>query len=88
MTAITLLTQADCGLCEHAKTVLDRVGRDVPITVTEIDLASPPGQQLAESGWVLFAPGLLIDGQPFGFGRISERRLRKALTTHTTASAH
>jgi len=26
MTAITLLTQADCALCEHAKKVLARVG--------------------------------------------------------------
>lgn len=79
MTTITLLTQPDCGFCEHAKTVLDRIGRDIPITITQVELASPDGQRLAEGEWVLFAPGLLIDGQPFGFGRISERRLRRAL---------
>jgi len=62
MTAVTLLTQADCALCEHAKGVLARVGADHPLEITEIDLASEPG-----------------DGRPFGHGRLSERRLRRAL---------
>jgi hypothetical protein len=44
MTAITLLTQADCALCEHAKEVLARVGGDHPLEVTEIDLASGEGR--------------------------------------------
>jgi hypothetical protein len=34
---------------------------------------------LATSAGVLFAPGLLVDGRPFGYGRLSERRLRRAL---------
>lgn len=80
MTVITLLTQPDCGLCEHAKTVLANVARDLPITVKEVDLASADGQQLAAGAWVLFAPGVLIDGTPFAYGRLSERRLRRALT--------
>lgn len=85
MTVITLLIQADCGLCEHAKTVLARIGRDMPVTVEEVDLGCPEGQALAEGGWVLFAPGVLIDGQPFSHGRLSERRLRRALTRTTTS---
>lgn len=85
MTVITLLTQSDCGFCDHAKTVLADIGRDIPITVEEVGLDSPRGQQLADGGWVLFAPGVLIDGQPFGFGRLSERRLRKALATNAPA---
>jgi Glutaredoxin-like domain (DUF836) len=79
MTAITLLTQADCALCEHAKGVLARVGADHLIEVTEIDLASEHGRSLAGGAGVLFAPGVLIDGHPFGYGRLSERRLRRAL---------
>ncbi|MEV4202996.1 glutaredoxin family protein [Micromonospora globbae] len=85
MMVITLLTQADCGLCEHAKTVLASIRRDLPVTVEEVDLDSPEGQTLSDGGWVLFAPGLLIDGQPFSYGRLSERRLRRALA-RTTAS--
>jgi hypothetical protein len=80
MTAITLLTQADCALCEHAKAVLARVGADHPLEVTEIDLASEDGRALAARAGVLFAPGVLVDGRPFGYGRLSERRLRRALS--------
>ncbi len=79
MTSITLLTQADCALCEHAKGVLDRVGADHPLEVTEIDLASEHGRALAARAGVLFAPGVLVDGRPFGYGRLSERRLRREL---------
>jgi hypothetical protein len=47
VTSITLLTQADCVLCEHAKGVLARVGADHPLEVTEIELASEHGRVLA-----------------------------------------
>ncbi|GAA2027377.1 hypothetical protein GCM10009740_16350 [Terrabacter terrae] len=76
---ITLLTQHDCVLCDHAKQVLARVDKDVPLNVTEVDLATPAGQQLAKEAGVIFAPGVLLDGRPFSFGRLSERRLRRAL---------
>ncbi len=80
MTAITLLTQADCALCEHARAVLARVTEDHPLEVTEISLTSEEGQELAARACVAFAPGVLIDGRPFSYGRLSERRLRRALT--------
>jgi hypothetical protein len=34
---------------------------------------------LAARAGVVFDPGLLVDGRPFGYGRISERRLRRTL---------
>jgi glutaredoxin len=80
---VTLLTQSDCGLCEHAKTVLTRVGADHPLEVTELSLSSDEGRVLAREGGVLFAPGILLDGAPFGYGRLSERRLRRALAART-----
>lgn len=80
MSTVTLLTQADCGLCDRAKAVLARVGRDFPLTVEEIDLGSDAGRRLAIEANVLFAPGVLLDGRPFGYGRLSERKLRKTLT--------
>ena len=79
MTAITLLTQADCALCDHAKGVLARVSADHPLQITEIDLASGPGRALAARAGVLFAPGVLVEGRPFVYGRLSERRLRREL---------
>ncbi|MGW5063658.1 glutaredoxin family protein [Streptomyces sp. NPDC004096] len=77
---ITLLTQADCTLCDHAKDVLAEVAADHPLSVTEIDLGSEEGQRLALHAGILFAPGVLLDGLPFSYGRLSERRLRRSLT--------
>lgn len=76
---ITLLTQDDCALCDHAKNVLERVGIDHSISVEEVRLDSKRGRLLAKDANVLFAPGVLIDGQPFSHGRLSERKLRKTL---------
>lgn len=83
MTAITLLTYDDCALCEHAKGVLTRVGADHLLEVTEIGLESEQGRALAAQAGVLFAPGVLVEGRPFGYGRLSERRLRRALVRLT-----
>lgn len=76
---VTLLTQADCSLCDHAKQVLARVAADHPLKVTEIGLATEEGRRLATEAGVLFAPGVLLDGQPFAYGRLSERKLRRTL---------
>jgi len=76
---VTLLTQADCAYCEHAKEVLARVGAEHPLTVEEIRLETPEGRELAVGHGMLFAPGILLDGQPFGYGRLSEKKLRKEL---------
>ncbi|MCH9731519.1 MAG: thioredoxin family protein [Actinomycetia bacterium] len=76
---ITLLTQHDCNYCHHAKDVLGRIGQDYPLRITEINLASEKGQNLASRAGVMFAPGVLVDGEPFSFGRLSERKLRRAL---------
>jgi glutaredoxin len=79
---ITLLTQDDCAFCDIAKEVLRRLGDEYPLRVTEIDVASDRGQQLARTAGVLFAPGVLVDGAPFSYGRPSERRLRRTLDKH------
>lgn len=83
MIDITLLTQDECGFCDHAKTVLRRLAQEFPLQVTEIGLAGDEGRRLAAHAGVLFAPGLLVNGQPFGHGRISERKLRHTLTKLT-----
>ncbi|WP_194916575.1 glutaredoxin family protein [Catenulispora rubra] len=79
-TAITLLTQADCAMCDQAKAVLAKVAAEHPIAVDEIDLGSEHGRELALTAGVMFAPGVLINGEPFSYGRLSERKLRARLT--------
>jgi hypothetical protein len=66
-------------MCELAKEILARLGNEYPLSVTEIDLRSDEGKRLAAGAGVLFAPGVLVDGQPFSYGRLSERKLRRLL---------
>ncbi len=70
-------------MCDQAKAVLQRVQDDpavaVRVDVLEVDLASAEGQRLGADAGVLFAPGVLLDGKPFAHGRLSERKLRRAL---------
>jgi hypothetical protein len=47
--------------------------------VTEVELDSPAGQA-AQAQWrVPFPPIVVVEGALFGYGRISERKLRAAL---------
>jgi hypothetical protein len=76
---VVLLTQEHCSLCEHAKQVLDRLATEYPLRTTVIDLAAPKGRVLAADGGILFPPGVFLDGEPFSYGRLSERKLRREL---------
>ena len=76
---VTLLTKADCHLCDHAKEVLHRVAPDYGLHLETVDLATERGQHIAQDAGMLFPPAILVDGQPFCYGRLSERRLRREL---------
>jgi hypothetical protein len=76
---VLLLTQEQCSFCDHAKAVLDRLGGEYPLSVRTLELASADGQALAERGGILFPPGVFFDGEPFCYGRVSERKLRREL---------
>lgn len=76
---VVLLTQEHCGLCEHAKRVLDRLAGEYPLEVNVLDLASPQGRELAASGQIPFPPGVFLNGEPFCYGRLSERKFRREL---------
>jgi hypothetical protein len=66
-------------MCELAKEILARLGNEYPLSVTEVDLRTEEGRRLAAEAGVLFAPGVLVGGHPFSYGRLSERKLRRAL---------
>jgi glutaredoxin len=84
---IAVLVQENCVLCDQAKEVLIRVGSDFPLVVEEIDLGSDEGRRLAQRGGVMFAPGIFVDNQMFGFGRLSEKKLRRALQRRSGVAA-
>lgn len=85
---VTLLTQANCGLCQTARQVLDRLAVEHRYTIELLDFGSAEGQALAERGGIWFPPGVLIDGEPFSYGRISERKLRVELERRAAAPQH
>jgi glutaredoxin len=86
VTRVTLLTQDDCAFCDHAKTVLARLGAEQPLEIDEIRLDSAEGRALAVQHTVLFAPGVLLNGALFSHGRLSEKKLRRTLE-HLSASS-
>lgn len=80
MTDITLLTQPSCAFCDQAKEVLSRLTVDYALNVHEIRLETEEGRKLATQHAVMFAPGILIDGKLFSYGRLSENKLRIELS--------
>lgn len=76
---ITLLTAPSCQLCDRAKEVLDRVASDHSLAVETVSIDTERGRLLMVEHQVAFPPGVLIDGSPFSYGRLSERRLRREL---------
>lgn len=79
MFEFTLLTQPSCSYCDHAKEILSRTANVYPLRVTEISMQTEEGEELAIKHAILFAPGILLDGNLFSYGRLSERKLRARL---------
>ena len=74
-----ILTQENCGFCEQAQEVLDRLSVEYGFSFSTLDIGLPEGQTLAMRGGVLFPPGIFLDGEPFSYGRPSERKLRREI---------
>ena len=57
---------------------------EFPLNIREINMQSNEGRMLAIQHGVIFAPGILVDGELLSYGRLSENKLRKRLLTSTT----
>lgn len=84
---VLILTAEDCHFCEQGKETLHKLAHDFPLEVEEVSLESNRGRDLAERFGVMFAPGLFVDGECVGFGRVSERKLRKLLQRRAASPA-
>ncbi len=75
-TVLVLITTPECHLCSHAHVVLDALS----LKFREIDVDSPEAKELARAGIPLAFMPVLWDGQRvLGYGRLSERKLRRDL---------
>jgi len=66
-------------MCEMAKDTIAAVGIDHPISVRTVDMTSREGEELTGIHRMPFPPLVLIDGQLHGYGRLSEKKFRRAL---------
>ena len=74
--SLLVVTAADCHLCVHAREVLDALG----LEAREVDIASVEAEALADAGLPLAFLPVLTDGhRVIGYGRLSEKRLRREL---------
>ena len=79
MRAVVLVTKADCDLCDQAKRVLALAALEHDLSVREVSLDSEEGRRLGLEARAPFPPVVFLDGKPFSYGRLSQRRLWKAL---------
>ncbi len=80
---LRLLTAADCHLCAHGCALLDRLAADGLLEWREVDARSVEGRLLVGQAPPL-RPVLFDEhGRVVGYGRLSERRLRRWLAAST-----
>lgn len=74
---VTLITRPGCHLCDDARAVVAKVAADLGVGWEEWSIDGDPrlreryGEQI---------PVTLVDGAPHDFWRVSEQRLRAAVT--------
>ena len=76
---VTLVTAPDCHLCAHARQVLARLAREHPLAVEELAWNDPAAAARLERDGVPFPPALYVEDELWGYGRLSEGRLRRLL---------
>jgi Glutaredoxin-like domain (DUF836) len=80
---ITLLTRPGCHLCDDARAVIASVAAELGIPWHERDITESDSDLRAYGDMI---PVTLIDGVQHDFWRVSEPRLRAALTARSRQS--
>ena len=73
---VTLITRAQCHLCQEAEQTLDRLRSELGFRLESLDVDADPARRAQYSDRV---PVILIDGREHGYWRVEEQRFRKAL---------
>ena len=73
---VTLITRADCHLCEQAEAVVVRLAAELGFDVNKLDVDADQARKDEYSDRV---PVILIDGREHGYWRLEEARFRKAI---------
>jgi hypothetical protein len=84
---VQLVTAPGCHFCDDAQRMLHTQKDRFPLTIELVPLLSETGRYLVARHRVPFPPILLIEGEFFGYGRLSQRRLEQRLIQLMTAKA-
>ena len=76
---LTLISLADCHLCDVAKEAIARVAEQAGVGWRDVDVAAD--QALLDEYWDR-VPVILLDGKEHGYWRVEEERLRRDLAVH------
>ncbi|NMR21571.1 glutaredoxin [Cellulomonas fimi] len=84
---VTVVRAPACHFCADAEQVLGELGRDYPLTVRTLEVASPEGRNLVAEHRAAMAPLVLLDGQYFSSGRLPRKKLLKELQARAGSPA-
>ena len=74
---VTLIAKPGCHLCDDARTVIAAVTGELGESFREVDVRADP---LLFERYAEMIPVTLVDGVQHDYWRVSEERLRSALT--------
>lgn len=78
MIKVTLIHPQGCSHCVAVKATLEKMKADYPeLTIEEIDMVTPEGQEMVKKYNILSSPGILINDEFFAFGGATEEQFRK-----------
>lgn len=77
---LTLYSRPGCHLCDDMKAIVNRVARQTPLTLEEVDISTDPE---LERLYGLEIPVLLVDGRKAAKYRIGELELLRVLSGRT-----
>ncbi len=75
------ITAPGCHLCERGRPIVAALAAENGFDVREVDWDDAAAREATERDGVLFPPAVYLDERLLGYGRLSERRLRKQVAT-------
>jgi len=78
MINVILYSRPGCHLCDEMKAVVNRVARQTPIALEEIDITTDPA---LENRYGTEIPVLMVDGKKAAKYRVSEGELTRIINT-------
>jgi hypothetical protein len=76
---VVVVGSDSCSHCRDAMTLLGSLSHLYPLRVRELDMGTDEGMVIVRRYGVPFPPAVLIDGEFFGYGRMSRRKLQRRL---------